>query len=116
MRSGAPSQWQPGLSSTDYLFRIHGKAIKMSSMVSSSRAKSQVGSALNAVNVIPDDDKDLDGGPARGIFVGTAGMVSFMTPNGNIVTINSADSQYHPIYVKRVRSTGTDASGIVALY
>lgn len=88
----------------------------MADMFNSGRAASQVGPARDAVNITPNDDRDLDGGPARGIFVGVAGAVSIVTPSGNIVKISSTDSQYHPIYVKRVLNTGTDAADIVALY
>ena len=80
------------------------------------RASSSNGSAMALREVSPDDQADLAPGPARGLFVGEAGSLRIMDAQGEIVTLLSASSQYHPVQVRRVMETGTSARSIVALY
>lgn len=65
--------------------------------------------------VTPADGSDL-ASPARAIFVGTGGDVSVVS-NGNTLTFtNVQDGTLLPIRATRVRSTGTTATNIVAIY
>lgn len=66
-----------------------------------------------AAAVTPADGTDL-GFTANGLVATTAGNASVITANGDTVTIPVTTV---PIYiaVTRVRSTGTTATGIVAL-
>jgi hypothetical protein len=80
------------------------------------RVQSQTGPAYRVAAVTPDDAADLPGGPARSLFVGVGGVVALVDGEGNAVELVSADSQYHPIYVSRVRAAGTTAGSILALY
>jgi hypothetical protein len=82
----------------------------------SNRAASQLGSAMAVVAVTPSDDADLPRGDARSLYVGVAGELSFVDQSGAVVTIPSADMQYHPLSVKRVLQSGTTADRIFALY
>ncbi len=72
--------------------------------------------AQRLVAVTPDDATDFAEGLSRGLFVGGAGSVSVQDAHGNIADLESSAGQYHPIRVIRVRSTGTTATGLVALY
>lgn len=74
------------------------------------------GPASSYAAVTPDDGADLPGGVARAVYVGTAGALRVISPEGDDVTIQSAGGQYHPLRVARVMAAGTDAAGIVALY
>jgi hypothetical protein len=80
------------------------------------RAKSYVGPADRFMTVTPNDASDLPNGLTRGVFVGVGGDFAAVDLYGNVVSFSSADAQYHPLRVKRIRATGTTASGIVALY
>jgi len=80
------------------------------------RARSQTGPADALAPVVPDDAADLPGGVCRSLFVGEAGVVVVDDPRGATVAIQSAGSQYHPVRVRRVRATGTTATGVIAIY
>jgi hypothetical protein len=67
-----------------------------------------------AVAVTPNDTTDL--GITRGLYVSVAGALSVMMADGNVVVFPTAVAGYHPLQVQRVRTTGTAATGIVALY
>ena len=72
--------------------------------------------AAYAVAVTPDDDTDLTT-YARSLYVGTGGNVRVITSGGNTVTFTSVpNGSVLPVRVKRVLSTSTTASNIVALY
>jgi hypothetical protein len=65
--------------------------------------------------VTPDDDTDL---PIRatGLYVGGEGNVSVVSWDNEVVTFTGlAAGAVLPIPVRRVRSTGTTATGIIAL-
>jgi hypothetical protein len=68
-----------------------------------------------AVAVTPSDTADVPLTVARGLYVGVAGDVSvILAENTAPVTIPGlAAGIWHPMAVRRVRSTGTTATGIV---
>lgn len=84
------------------------------------RISHRAASPLDPVRVIkavtPDDNADLPDGITRGLFVGAPGSVVLADIDGNIVTLASGASQYHPMAVSRVLAAGTTAGGILALY
>jgi hypothetical protein len=72
--------------------------------------------ATDGVAVTP-ADSDLARKPAVGLYVGTGGAVAVQTLDGTTLTFaNVADGTFLPIVVNQVRTTGTDASDIIALY
>lgn len=80
------------------------------------RSLSDDASALRLVSVTPSDAETLTRGLCRALFVGVEGDVTVEDAEGTVVTIPSLASQYHPVRVRRVLSTGTTASRIFALY
>lgn len=66
-----------------------------------------------AVAVTPSDSTNLT--PTRGLYIGTSGNLS-VTMNGQIVAFANVPVGILPIEVTRVRSTGTTAGSIVALW
>ena len=68
----------------------------------------------NFFAITPTDGSDL-ATPTRGIYVGVGGDVSIDGVEGGSAVIlqNLAAGVWHPIRAKRVRSTGTVATGIV---
>lgn len=82
---------------------------------SQSRTKDHPGEGLVAVT--PSDGTDL-AAVSRGLYVGVAGDVSVILANDSAaVTLTGlASGIVHPLRAKRVRSTGTTATGIVAVY
>ncbi|KAA0697404.1 hypothetical protein DTW90_18410 [Neorhizobium sp. P12A] len=74
-----------------------------------------IGSARFAAAVTPDDANDL-AYVTRGIYVGVAGNLAVnMSGNGGPVTI-PVQPGLHPLAVSRILSTGTTATGIVAIW
>ena len=68
-----------------------------------------------AAAVTPDDTHQLDSESM--LFVGTGGDVAVVTVGGNTVTFsNVGDGDILPVAVKKVMSTNTTASDIVALW
>ena len=80
------------------------------------RSMSSDGPARSLVAVSPNDASDLPDGVCRSLFVAGAGVVMLDDMAGQTVELISGATQYHPIHVRRVRATGTTATGIVALY
>lgn len=71
--------------------------------------------AENAAIVAPNDGADL-ATPTRALVVGVAGNVAVdMVSSGTNIVI-TLPAGIWPLAVKRVRSTGTTATGIVALW
>jgi hypothetical protein len=69
-------------------------------------------------SVTPNDSTDLPGGPAVAVWVGGAGNVAVIGAGGDTtsVTLNSAAAgSVINIRVRRVLSTGTTATNIVAI-
>ena len=73
--------------------------------------------ARNAYAVTPDDGTDLTMS-SRALWVGAAGNVSVILVNdsGAVTIVGVPAGSLLPFAVKRVRSTGTTAASIVALY
>lgn len=78
------------------------------------RAASLQGPALDAVPVVPIDSTDL-AITAIALYVETGGALSLVTVAGNTRTLNVPDFTILPVGVRRVRATGTTATGIHAL-
>jgi len=75
--------------------------------------------AYKAYSVTPDDSNDLTNGPCRSLWVNTGGnivLVARENADSETVTITVADKSLVPIQARRVKSTSTTATGIVALY
>jgi len=74
--------------------------------------------ARSAVAVTPSDSTDIV--PTRGLYVGGSGAVKVIMADdvaaGAVTFTALAAGIVHPLRVKRVYSTGTAATGIVALY
>lgn len=71
--------------------------------------------AFYGAAVTPADGSDL-ANTARGLYVGTAGNIKVTTKGGSEITFTNVPVGILPVSVKRVWSTGTTASGIVALW
>lgn len=70
---------------------------------------------VSASNVTPDDDDLI--APTRGIMAAATGDISVQFPDGSTATfVDVIPGNVYPIQVVKVMSTGTDATGIVALY
>ncbi|WP_298976346.1 hypothetical protein [uncultured Roseobacter sp.] len=65
--------------------------------------------------VIPDDNTDL-AFASRSLNVATAGNVRVTTTNDDTQTLYIAAGIAFPVRAKRIHATGTDATGIVAMY
>lgn len=77
-----------------------------------------VGSLAKSVYAItPSDTVDLAQGSTVGLYVGGSGDVVVITDGGTTVTFTSLSSgMIHPISAKRVKATGTTATGLLAVY
>jgi hypothetical protein len=72
--------------------------------------------ASNGVDVTPSDTGKITPTP-RGLFIGTGGNITVEWLGGNVTTLeNVADGTERAWQIVRVLSTGTTATGIVALY
>lgn len=72
--------------------------------------------ADNAAAITPNDGVDLTN-IARALYIGTGGDVKITTAGGDTVTLNDVQGgSILPIRTKRVFSTGTTASNMVAIY
>jgi len=72
--------------------------------------------AEHAAAITPDDENNL-ANSTRGIYVGTAGDLKITTVGGETVTLaNVAAGVIHPWRIKRVFSTDTTASDLVAVW
>jgi hypothetical protein len=69
----------------------------------------------HAAAVTPSDGTDLTN-TASALYVGTAGALKVDTAKGETVTFGAVAAGLLPLRVKRVYSTGTVASNIVALW
>lgn len=67
--------------------------------------------------VSPNDSTDLPNGPCRALYIGVTGDVTVTSVHGNTVLFTGMlGGMEHAIEAARVHATGTDATGIVALY
>ena len=72
--------------------------------------------AQNAVDVTPSDSADLTN-DCRAIYIGAAGTLKLTMAGGTTVTLAAVNAGViYPLRASRVWSTGTTATGIVALY
>ncbi len=73
-----------------------------------------------AVAVTPSDTVDLPKGRSRGLYVGVTGNVAVhMSDDESSTSVTFTGlvaGVVHPLSVKRVLSTATTATGIVAIY
>jgi hypothetical protein len=73
--------------------------------------------AADAVAVVPSDTVDLAKVPTKGIYLGVSGDVKVTLSSGSTVTFTGLSSGViHPIAAKRIYSTGTTATNILAVY
>jgi len=79
-----------------------------------SRSLSPSGPATDALPVTPDDAADL-AHAAIGLYVETGGTINVDTVAGMTRTMTVADFSILPVGTRRVRATGTTATGIHAL-
>lgn len=79
--------------------------------------KSDMAPAGNAFTITPHDTNEL-AFVTRGLYLGVSGDVAVTTSNGDEVTfLNMAAGIIHPLRVKIVKDTGTDADlGIIGVY
>ena len=70
--------------------------------------------AYDVAEVTPSDSAQLSG--VRGLFVGGAGNVEVVAEGGGQATFAAVAGQILPVRAVKVLSTGTTATGIVALY
>lgn len=64
----------------------------------------------------PHDDNDLTLGACKGIWIGVGGTVSLIAAGDTDAVQFTVAAGLLPVRAKRVKSTGTTATGIVALY
>lgn len=79
-----------------------------------SRTPALSGPATDALPVTPDDGVDL-ANVAIALYVETGGALVVDTVTGETRTLTIADFSILPLGVRRVRATGTTATGIHAL-
>jgi hypothetical protein len=67
--------------------------------------------------ITPSDAADLADGIAEGLYVGVSGSVAINDPFGHAATFSAVPAgQVLPIKVRRLKATGTTATGIVGLW
>lgn len=74
--------------------------------------------AVSASSITVSDTADISTGPTRAIYVGSGGtIVLLMARDSATVTLSGVQTgSVLPFQVKRVYSTGTTASSLIALY
>lgn len=78
-------------------------------------------SGTRAVSITPSDSADLTMtsgvNKTKGVYVGLTGDLKVTMADGSTVTFSSLSGGIvHPLSVKRIWSTGTTATGIIAVY
>lgn len=72
--------------------------------------------AVDAAQVNPSNSQDLVH-VTRAVYIGTGGDLAVELANGTRITLpNSVGGMMYPLRVRKVLSTGTTASSIVALW
>lgn len=72
--------------------------------------------ASSAAAITPTDDTDL-GSITRGLYVGVSGDVTVVMRDGQTVLFTAlAAGVVHPLAVRQVHDTGTDATNIVGVW
>lgn len=72
--------------------------------------------AQSAFALTASDSADVPNGTCRALYVGTGGNVSVITGGSTVTFVGVLGGTVLPVSCSRVRSTGTTASNIVALY
>ena len=72
--------------------------------------------ATGAVAANSSDTVQLTGGVCRSLYLGVTGDVKVTMANSDVAVFSNVAVGVLPVSVKQVWSTGTTASGIVALY
>jgi hypothetical protein len=80
-----------------------------------SHSDTPISAARKLVAVTPSNSTDLTDLP-KALWIGVAGDISVIAADDTDAVTVAALAGVLPIRVKRVRSTGTTATGIVALY
>lgn len=73
------------------------------------------GPASDAFAVTPSNSTSFSQGTARGLYIGTTGDVSVVTPSGVTVVFTAVPVGWFPVNCTRVNVTGTTAANIVGL-
>ena len=76
----------------------------------------ETGPATNAVAVSLSDSTNFSFGQCRALYVGVSGDITLDTPNQTAVLFKSVPIGILPVAAVRVRTTGTTASSLLALY
>lgn len=74
------------------------------------------GPAVHAVAITPNDGTDLPNGGCRSIYVGVSGNITLDTPHETGVLFSNVPVGVLSVAAVRVRSTGTTATGLLALW
>jgi len=69
-----------------------------------------------AAAITPHDTTNIATGPADAVYVGGAGNVVVVFENDSTVTMTAPAGAILPVRAKRVNSTSTTATALVALY
>lgn len=72
--------------------------------------------ATHAAAVVASDTVNLATEAYQGLYVGVSGDVKVITADGDTVTFKAVPVGVLPVQVRRVFSTGTTATNMVALY
>lgn len=72
--------------------------------------------AQSAFALTPSDSTDVPNGSCRALYVGVGGNLSIVTGGATVTFAGVLGGTVLPVSCSRVRSTGTTASSIVALY
>ena len=73
------------------------------------------GIATDIMPITPNDSTDNVDANAIGLYVTAGGAITMNTAKGSDRVITVGSNTYHYISVKRIKSTGTTATGIHAL-
>lgn len=73
-------------------------------------------SHTDAAVVVLSDTVDIVTGPSRALYIGVAGALKVITVDGSTVTFPNVVAGKLDLQVTRVFTTGTAATGIIALY
>lgn len=71
--------------------------------------------ASSAVEVTPSDSVELER-VSRAVWIGGEGDLHVKMQSGDGVTFTNMNVGWHPIRVSQIFATGTDATGIVAVW
>lgn len=73
--------------------------------------------AIDAIPVTPSDTVNFAAGPCRFLYVGASGTVVLITANNNVATfVGVVAGTTLNVQARRVNTTSTTASSILALY